>query len=558
MEENDLKYYSPFKETLQNKFHHETPIQTYRFITSNIDSIEKNSNPSYNDSFNQKQPKTNQRLNNNHIFFTISSHNSNEDNQKQSCENFSPIVKNLKNIEENDLIENIGLNNSLKENTNSNNENSESNNINEYHTGRWSKEEHEKFIEGILEYGNEWKRVQKVIKTRSSTQARSHAQKYFLKLKKEINYDILSDPEKLMNYIINSIDNNKRKRDYSSEQVEKLMTVIRSNLRAEENVSKSGKEGLSGENNNSNINEKDESGFDDIKEEDYNLAYNQEIGLDLQKKMSGDVKEMKRKIAFCSRKRKSTNDINYNKIFNITKEMSHKSSIDISKTNNIIVNKSSTKNSAQKNIGIKKIKFNIKNDNKNFVVNKNTNTNTNNTSIKNNININNNQKENKNNQPNQTNFYIQNNYINIYNTYNNMNINNYENIPSLYNNINNNSSFNQNNPKINNEIKNNKVSFFSVTKQFNQKEFDKNNIDVIFHNQNFFPNNNNNKKANQDNNKINENNEQNNPFNINFETITSNEMKRKEGYINQYIGEIFDGGHSLSEWTNNNNIFNQV
>ena len=26
----------------------------------------------------------------------------------------------------------------------------------------------------------------------------------------------------------------------------------------------------------------------------------------------------------------------------------------------------------------------------------------------------------------------------------------------------------------------------------------------------------------------------------------------------KYIGEIFDGGHSLSEWTNNNNLYNQV
>ena len=44
-------------------------------------------------------------------------------------------------------------------------------------------EEHQKFIDGILEYGNEWKKVQQIIKTRSSTQARSHAQKFFLKLK---------------------------------------------------------------------------------------------------------------------------------------------------------------------------------------------------------------------------------------------------------------------------------------------------------------------------------------------------------------------------------------
>ena len=52
------------------------------------------------------------------------------------------------------------------------------------------------FIEGILKFGNDWKKVQNIIKTRSSTQARSHAQKFFLKLKKEIKSDILLDKDK--------------------------------------------------------------------------------------------------------------------------------------------------------------------------------------------------------------------------------------------------------------------------------------------------------------------------------------------------------------------------
>ncbi len=59
--------------------------------------------------------------------------------------------------------------------------------MNQYNTGRWTEKEHKKFIEAILLYGNEWKRVQQYISTRSSTQARSHAQKFFLRLKKSIN-----------------------------------------------------------------------------------------------------------------------------------------------------------------------------------------------------------------------------------------------------------------------------------------------------------------------------------------------------------------------------------
>jgi SHAQKYF class myb-like DNA-binding protein len=53
-----------------------------------------------------------------------------------------------------------------------------------YNCGRWNMDEHQRFIEAIMKYGNEWKLVQKHVGTRSSTQARSHAQKFFVKLKK--------------------------------------------------------------------------------------------------------------------------------------------------------------------------------------------------------------------------------------------------------------------------------------------------------------------------------------------------------------------------------------
>lgn len=53
-----------------------------------------------------------------------------------------------------------------------------------FQTGRWTKEEHKRFVEAILKYGNEWREVQQYVKTRSSTQARSHAQKFFLKIKR--------------------------------------------------------------------------------------------------------------------------------------------------------------------------------------------------------------------------------------------------------------------------------------------------------------------------------------------------------------------------------------
>ena len=60
-----------------------------------------------------------------------------------------------------------------------------------YEHGRWTPEEHDLFLEGLMLYGNEWKSVQGHIKTRSATQARSHAQKFFIKLRK----DLSSEPD---------------------------------------------------------------------------------------------------------------------------------------------------------------------------------------------------------------------------------------------------------------------------------------------------------------------------------------------------------------------------
>lgn len=48
--------------------------------------------------------------------------------------------------------------------------------------GRWSTEEHNKFLEGLAYFGKNWSKVHKHIGTRSSAQTRSHAQKYFNKL----------------------------------------------------------------------------------------------------------------------------------------------------------------------------------------------------------------------------------------------------------------------------------------------------------------------------------------------------------------------------------------
>lgn len=60
-----------------------------------------------------------------------------------------------------------------------------------YKHGRWTDKEHSDFIRGIFKLGkNNWKKLEEEIPTRTSTQIRSHAQKFLVKLLKK--YNILS------------------------------------------------------------------------------------------------------------------------------------------------------------------------------------------------------------------------------------------------------------------------------------------------------------------------------------------------------------------------------
>ena len=257
-----------------DKFYHELDPHNFSILNPNLFYLEKSTPSPY---YEKQKTHCISQKHSSPVFneiFCLNNPNENDKNQKIE-ENNTNSSKNLNNQIQSNLIESQSCNYSLKEN-----ENSGDSNLNEFHSGRWSKDEHEKFIEGILKYGNEWKKVQNVIKTRSSTQARSHAQKYFLRLKKEASPDILCDQDKLFQYIINSNNNIKNSLELSNEQKEKLIAVIKSNIKSEENnLNKTDKEG-----NNSNINEKDDSGFDDLNEEEDNknnqIRYNKNSALD--------------------------------------------------------------------------------------------------------------------------------------------------------------------------------------------------------------------------------------------------------------------------------------
>lgn len=54
-----------------------------------------------------------------------------------------------------------------------------------YAQGRWTDDEHSRFVEALRKYGKDWQMVENHIGSRSSAQIRSHAQKFLSKMDKE-------------------------------------------------------------------------------------------------------------------------------------------------------------------------------------------------------------------------------------------------------------------------------------------------------------------------------------------------------------------------------------
>ena len=68
-------------------------------------------------------------------------------------------------------------------------------------TGRWTSQEHKQFLEGLNSYGDNWKKINDIIQTRSPNQIISHAQKFYLKFKH------IKDEKLGIDFTLNKINN---------------------------------------------------------------------------------------------------------------------------------------------------------------------------------------------------------------------------------------------------------------------------------------------------------------------------------------------------------------
>ncbi len=207
-------------------------------FSSTIPSINNNINKNIifnNNNININNINNNNKLNNNLInidnnnqinfpkktkrpMFKLNFIKSNNNKHKNKNEN-----KCLFNTNNNNIIINNDINNNnnnfittINNNNNINKKSKRKSNSNiKYSSGRWKEDEHKRFVEAIIKFGNDWKQVQKYVKTRSSTQARSHAQKFFLKIKKDKNpeMDIINKNSiKSLNEILSVLNNEDNKK----------------------------------------------------------------------------------------------------------------------------------------------------------------------------------------------------------------------------------------------------------------------------------------------------------------------------------------------------------
>ena len=102
--------------------------------------------------------------------------------------------------------------------------------------GYWTKSDHKKFLDGLYLYDCDWKKIQSYIKNRTYGQVRSHAQKFYLKLKtfkdEELGLDFTTPNVKNLSDVIKII----KEKELNSKNYAKLLHIISKQLSFGKNI----------------------------------------------------------------------------------------------------------------------------------------------------------------------------------------------------------------------------------------------------------------------------------------------------------------------------------
>ena len=191
-----------------------------------------------------------------------------------------------------------------------------------YCTGRWKSDEHQRFIDAIIRYGNNWRQVQKCVGTRSSTQTRSHAQKFFEKLKRsklfnKENYDFSKNSLKILHDIMKNLPD--KEYNQTLKALHSLSYERKSNYENDKNNIQNNNGFINF--NNKNFNDNKENNFDkNICDENNNNIINNEENI--------------KNIKFCNQGYCFLENNNNNKLYNNDDYLLYNSNYNISNINN--------------------------------------------------------------------------------------------------------------------------------------------------------------------------------------------------------------------------------
>lgn len=210
--------------------------------------------------------------------------------------------------------------------------------------GRWTSQEHIHFIEALIKYGKNWKDIQKHVGTRTTSQARSHAQKFLYKLKMikntDLNIDFTNNNIKNLYDIIQEI----KKINKNNEEENKF--ILDTLIYLDETISKENNDSYKKEKNNKFNNKNIKPNFEENNNKINKLIIN-EKNIDLE-----NTKEISKIIEL--KEEKSLSNINDEKNKNNNSENEVKNIVEnsLKKENEEIINNHYVQDSFENNENI--------------------------------------------------------------------------------------------------------------------------------------------------------------------------------------------------------------